>query len=174
MSSAAAPKHILAAIKRFIFLMFMMFAMTTDSVGLIIPEAIKEFHLSMTAAGSFHYANMIAIAVAAIFLVNLAEEFGRKETIILGLIPFALNSHLFAAGNAFLFFLILLVISGTAIGIPLVNLSWTRRSRLRRYLFREKGVGNENASDHSSGNSCRHAILWRFCTSFCTGYGYRF
>jgi FHS family L-fucose permease-like MFS transporter len=117
MSTPTAPKHNLTAIKWLTFLMFMMFAMTTDSVGIIIPEVIKEFHLSMLAAGSFHYANMIAIAVAAIFLGYLADKLGRKKTIILGLILFALNSYLFAVGNAFSFFLILLVISGASIGI---------------------------------------------------------
>ena len=91
--------------------------MTTDSVGLIIPEVIKEFNLSMTAAGAFHYANMIAIALAGIFLGFLADRLGRKKTIVLGLILFALNSYLFAVGNSFMFFIMLLVISGAAIGI---------------------------------------------------------
>jgi FHS family L-fucose permease-like MFS transporter len=117
MSSSAAPKHNLAAIRWLTYMMFMMFAMTTDSVGTIIPEVIKEFNLSMTAAGAFHYAPMIAIALAAILLGYLADKIGRKKTIILGLILFALNSYLFAAGNNFLFFLLLLVISGAAIGI---------------------------------------------------------
>ena len=35
------------------YLMFMMFAMTTDSVGVIIPHVIKTFELGMAAAGSF-------------------------------------------------------------------------------------------------------------------------
>jgi fucose permease len=110
-------KHNLTAIKWLTFLMFMMFAMTTDSVGVIIPEVIREFNLSMMAAGAFHYANMIAIALAAISLGYLADKLGRKKTIIIGLILFALNSYLFAAGNSFLFFLLLLVISGASIGI---------------------------------------------------------
>ena len=38
-------------IKWLTYLMFMMFAMTTDAVGVIIPEVMKEFNLSMTAAG---------------------------------------------------------------------------------------------------------------------------
>ena len=117
MSIPDAPKHNLTAIKWLTYLMFMMFAMTTDSVGIIIPEVIKEFHLSMVAAGAFHYANMTAIAVAAILLGYLADKLGRKKTIILGLVLFALNSYLFAVGNAFLFFVTLLVISGAAIGI---------------------------------------------------------
>jgi fucose permease len=117
MNSPTAPQHNLTAIKWLTFLMFLMFAMTTDSVGKIIPEVIKEFHLSNTAAGAFHYAPMTAIALAAIFLGYLADKLGRKKTIILGLVLFALNSYLFAVGNAFLFFLSLLVISGAAIGI---------------------------------------------------------
>jgi len=107
----------LTAIKWLTFLMFMMFAMTTDSVGVIIPEVIKEFHLSMTVAGAFHYAAMSGIAVAAFFLGYLADKLGRKRTIILGLVLFALNSYLFAVGRSFVFFLVLLTISGAAIGI---------------------------------------------------------
>ena len=61
-------------IKGLTFLMFTMFAMTTDSVGVIIPEIIKEFRLTMTQAGAFHYATMTAIALAGIFLGYLAER----------------------------------------------------------------------------------------------------
>jgi fucose permease len=104
-------------IKSLTFMMFMMFAMTTDSVGVIIPEVIKTFHLSMTAAGAFHYANMSAIAGAAITLGFLADLIGRKRTIVLGLIMFALNSYLFSVVNSYSAFILLLVISGAAIGI---------------------------------------------------------
>lgn len=107
----------LRVIKWLTFLMFTMFAMTTDSVGVIIPEIIKEFHLSMTVAGSFHYADMAGIAFAGFFLGYLADKLGRKQTIILGLVLFALNSYLFAVGKAFTFFVLLLLISGAAIGI---------------------------------------------------------
>ncbi|HSW38885.1 MAG TPA: MFS transporter, partial [Acidobacteriota bacterium] len=117
MSVSSVPKHNQTAIKWLTFMMFMMFAMTTDSVGLIIPEVIREFRLSMTAAGAFHYANMIAIALAAIFLGYLADRLGRKKTIIVGLVIFAFSSYLFVAGNTFPYFLVLLVMSGAAIGI---------------------------------------------------------
>lgn len=107
----------LALIKWLTFFMFLMFAMTTDSVGVIIPEVIKEFHLSMTVGGAFHYADMAGIAFAGFFLGYLADKLGRKRTIILGLVLFALNSYLFAVGRSFLFFVVLLAISGAAIGI---------------------------------------------------------
>jgi len=104
-------------IKILTFMMFMMFGMTTESVGVIIPEVIKQFHLSMTEAGAFHYAPMTAIATAAILLGFLADKLGRKRSIVLGLMLFAVASYLFAAGNSFLFFVGLLVVSGVAIGI---------------------------------------------------------
>ncbi|HWH58598.1 MAG TPA: MFS transporter [Terriglobales bacterium] len=115
--SAPTIARSLTVIKWLTFLMFMMFAMTTDSVGVIIPEIIKEFHLSMTVAGAFHYADMAGIAFAGFFLGYLADKLGRKKTIILGLVLFALNSYLFAIGRAFTFFVLLLLISGAAIGI---------------------------------------------------------
>ena len=111
------PSANILIIKSLTFMMFMMFAMTTDSVGVIIPEVIKAFHLSMTAGGAFHYASMSAIAVAAITLGFLADLIGRKKTIVFGLILFALNSYLFSIANSFSAFVLLLVVSGAAIGI---------------------------------------------------------
>ncbi len=107
----------MAAIKALTFVMFMMFAMTTDSVGLIIPEIIKTYRLSLTAAGTFQYATMAGIALAGFFLGHLADMLGRKTTIVAGLTLFALSSYLFAAGDSFLYFSILLVISGIGIGV---------------------------------------------------------
>jgi fucose permease len=110
------PKN-MAAIKALTFLMFMMFAMTTDSVGIIIPEIIKTFRLSMTAAGTFQYATMTGIALAGIFLGGLADSFGRKRTILAGLTLFAVSSYLFATGNSFVYFSILLAMGGLGIGV---------------------------------------------------------
>ena len=97
--------------------MFMMFAMTTDSVGVIIPEIIRQFRLSMTAAGAFQYATMGGIALAGFFLGFLTDRLGRKRTIIIGLAAFAADAYLFAAGQSFAFFVVLLVISGVSIGV---------------------------------------------------------
>jgi FHS family L-fucose permease-like MFS transporter len=117
MNSAAHSSANRAAIKALTFLMFMMFAMTTDSVGVIIPKIIQQFHLSMTAAGSFQYATMGGIALAGFFLGFLADRLGRKATIVLGLTGFALDAYLFAIGSSFAFFLVLLAISGLSIGV---------------------------------------------------------
>ena len=104
-------------IRALTYTMFMMFAMTTDAVGVVIPEVIRTFHLSMTAAGAFHYVNMTAIAIAAMSLGFLADTLGRKKTIVLGLLLFAANSYLFAVANSYAAFLVLLAVSGASIGI---------------------------------------------------------
>ncbi|MDD3079452.1 MAG: MFS transporter [Paludibacter sp.] len=112
-----ASSYNIGIIKWLTFLMFMMFAMTTDAVGVIIPEVMKKFSLSMTAAGMMHYAPMVAIALAGILLGFLADRFGRKQTIILGLGLFAANAFLFLLGNSFSFYLSLMLISGISIGV---------------------------------------------------------
>ncbi|MDF1551138.1 MAG: MFS transporter [Bacteroidales bacterium] len=116
-STIPAGKHNLSIIKWLTYLMFMMFAMTTDAVGEIIKEVMKQFDLSMTAAGLLHYGPMTAIALGGILLGFLADKLGRKKTIIIGLTLFALNSYLFIVGNSFAFFLSLLIVSGVAIGV---------------------------------------------------------
>jgi fucose permease len=114
---AREPQRNLAVVKTLTYLMFAMFAMTTDSVGLIIPEVIRTFGLSLTAAGTFQYATMAGIAVAALLLGHLADRLGRRPTIVAGLTLFAAACFLLAAGKSFLVFALLLGLSGIAIGV---------------------------------------------------------
>jgi fucose permease len=114
---AREPQRNLAVVKTLTYLMFTMFAMTTDSVGIIIPEVIRTFGLSLTAAGTFQYATMAGIAVAALLLGHLADRLGRRPTIVAGLTLFAAACFLLAAGKSFLVFALLLGLSGIAIGV---------------------------------------------------------
>ena len=107
----------LAVVKTLTYAMFAMFAMTTDSVGLIIPEIVKTFHLTLTAAGTFQYATMAGIALAGLCLGTLADRLGRRRTIVVGLTAFAAPSFLFVLGDTFLFFVVLMGLSGIAIGV---------------------------------------------------------
>ena len=104
MNKIVQSTHNLRTIRWLTFFMFMMFAMTTDSVGVIIPEVIKEFRLNMTVAGAFHYATMSGIALAGFFLGFLADRLGRKKTVILGLNSFFFEFILVRGGQFFLFF----------------------------------------------------------------------
>lgn len=117
MTGDRARRQNLRLVKTLTYLMFAMFAMTTDSVGLIIPEVIRTLQLSLTAAGTFQYATMTGIAVAGLFLGSLADRFGRRRTIVAGLVLFAAACFLLSAGNTLWFFAVLLGLSGLAIGI---------------------------------------------------------
>src|SRR5688572_23767514 len=116
MTTATTSRN-MAVVKTLTYLMFAMFAMTTDSVGIIIPEVIRTFQLSLTAAGTFQYATMAGIAFAGLLLGQLADRFGRRRTIVIGLVLFATACFLFAVGEAFLFFAVLMGLSGIAIGV---------------------------------------------------------
>jgi fucose permease len=107
----------MALVKALTYLMFTMFAMTTDSVGIIIPEVIRTFGLSLTAAGTFQYATMAGIALSALLLGQLADRLGRRPTIVAGLVLFAAACFLLAAGDSFVAFAVLLGLSGVAIGV---------------------------------------------------------
>jgi MFS transporter, DHA1 family, quinolone resistance protein len=111
---AAANEGLLRALT---CMMFLMFAMTSDAVGSVIPKVIEEFHLSMKAGGTFQYVPMSAIALGAVLLGFLADGFGRKRTIILGLLFYGVSSLLFAFGSRFGFFVVLLALSGLGISI---------------------------------------------------------
>ena len=115
--AAAAGRRNLAVVKTLTYLMFAMFAMTTDSVGLIIPEIVRTFGLTLTAAGTFQYATMGGIALAGLCLGTLADRWGRRRTIVIGLTVFAVASYLFAVGRTFAFFVVLMGLSGVAIGV---------------------------------------------------------
>lgn len=106
-----------AVIRWLTFMMFMMFAMTSDAVGSVIPHLIDEFSLSMTEAGTFHYVPMAAISVAAIALGFLADKLGRQRTIVLGLMLYGVSSALFAFGHHFGYFVALLAVSGLGISV---------------------------------------------------------
>jgi len=106
-----------AAVKTLTYAMFAMFAMTTDSVGVIIPEVIRTFRLSLTAGGSFQYATMGGIAIAALTLGTLADRIGRRRAIVAGLTLFAASCFLITIGGSFIFFAALLALSGLAIGV---------------------------------------------------------
>jgi fucose permease len=60
---------------------------------------------------------MGGIALAGLFLGQLADRFGRRPILVAGLTLFAAASFAFAAGDSFLFFTVLMGISGVAIGV---------------------------------------------------------
>lgn len=117
MSSFVASQKNLMLIRWLTYLMFMMFAMTSDSVGEIIKEVKLEFDVSNTQASLLHSLFMVGIAFSGLFLGFLSDRFGRKPTLILGLALFAISCYLFLLGGSFNFILGLITLSGLAVGI---------------------------------------------------------
>ena len=107
----------LTKIKWLTYMMFFVFAMTSDAVGVIIPELIKDYGLTLTQASAFHYVPMVFIAFSGLFLGFLADKLGRKVTISLGLMLFSVASFMFAAVDQFFLFILLLAVVGCAIGL---------------------------------------------------------
>jgi MFS transporter, DHA1 family, quinolone resistance protein len=98
-------------------LMFFVFAMTTDAVGVIIPKVVEQFQLSLTEAAAFHYVPMIFIGLSGLFLGRLADRLGRKKVILAGLALYTLACIAFAFGDNFMFYLLLLGVCGLSIGL---------------------------------------------------------
>ncbi len=116
-SQSVVESTSVAQIKILTYMMFFVFAMTSDAVGVIIPELINTYNLTLTQASAFHYIPMMFIALGGLFLGYLADKWGRKATIITGLVLFSIACFLFAAGSSFLYFLTLLALIGLAIGL---------------------------------------------------------
>lgn len=98
-------------------LMFFVFAMTTDAVGVIIPKVVAQFQLSLTQAAAFHYVPMLFIGLSGLFLGQFADKLGRKKVILAGLALYALACVAFALGRDFVFYLTLLGLCGLSIGL---------------------------------------------------------
>ncbi len=98
-------------------LMFFVFAMTTDAVGVIIPKVVEQFQLSLTEAAAFHYVPMVFIGFSGLFLGRLADKIGRKKVILAGLALYTLACVAFALEQNFPFYLALLGLCGLSIGL---------------------------------------------------------
>lgn len=99
------------------YLMFMMFAMTSDSVGEIIKEVKVAFDVTNAQASLMHSLPMLGIAMSGLLLGFLADKLGRKPTIILGLGLFGVACYSFLIANDFVFIVALMSLSGVAVGI---------------------------------------------------------
>ncbi len=99
------------------YLMFMMFAMTSDSVGEIIKEVKVAFSVTNAQASLMHSLPMLGIALSGLFLGFLADKIGRKPTIIMGLGIFGVACYSFLIADDFMLIVSLMSLSGVAVGV---------------------------------------------------------
>ncbi|MAI65804.1 MFS transporter [Alteromonas hispanica] len=97
--------------------MFMMFAMTSDSVGEIIKEVKVAFSVTNAQASLMHSLPMLGIALSGLFLGFLADKIGRKPTIIMGLGIFGVACYSFLIADDFMLIVSLMSLSGVAVGV---------------------------------------------------------
>ena len=116
-TAVAKNSHDFTQVKWMTCLMFFVFAMTTDAVGVIIPKVVEQFQLSLTQAAAFHYVPMVFIGFSGLFLGRLADNIGRKKVILAGLALYTLACIAFALEQNFPFYLCLLGLCGLSIGL---------------------------------------------------------
>lgn len=105
------------ALRGLAWLMFLVTAMTTNVVGVLIPEVARAHGLNLTQAGGLQYATMAGVALAGLFLGGMADRRGHRATVLVGLALFAAASVLIAFNRALAPLLVLLFASGLAIGV---------------------------------------------------------
>lgn len=105
------------ALRALAWLMFLVTAMTTNVVGVLIPEVARTYGLNLTQAGGLQYATMAGIALAGLFLGGLVDRRGHRVTVLAGLLLFALASAAIAFSRGLAPLLALLFVSGLAIGV---------------------------------------------------------
>ncbi len=113
MSAVSADR----ALRGLVWLMFLVTAMTTNVVGVLIPQVAKAYGLSLTRAGGLQYATMAGIALSGLALGGLADRWGRRPTVLAGLLLFALACALVAVNRDLPLLLALLFASGLSIGV---------------------------------------------------------
>ena len=62
-------------------LMFFVFAMTTDAVGVIIPQVVAQFQLSLTEAAAFHYVPMLFIGLSGLQLAQTVLRLSLNQAL---------------------------------------------------------------------------------------------
>ena len=86
--------------------MFMMFAMTSDSVGEIIKEVKVAFSVTNAQASLMHSLPMLGIALSGLFLGFLADKLlGYRKAVMVGAVLMTAGHASMAAETPFFFYL---------------------------------------------------------------------
>ena len=102
-------------------LMFVMYAMTSDAVGIVIPRVVAEFGISLTAASALAYTPAAAVGLGALLFGSLADRFTRQRVIVLGLSLSCLGLLLFVLGRSVAMLVATLALVGFGISISRIG-----------------------------------------------------
>lgn len=99
------------------FLAYLTFGMITNILGVIIPEVIKQYNLSMFAAGFLAFGFFIAYGLFSIPTGLLMDRFGAKPLVIAGVILMGLGCLVVAIAQSYLVVLIMIFAVGVGVTI---------------------------------------------------------
>lgn len=114
-----------------IFLAYFTFGMITNVLGVIIPEVIKQYHLSLFAAGFLAFSFFLAYGVCAIPTGLLMDRFGARPLLLLGVTLMGLGCLVVAWARSYP--LMLAMIFAVGVGVTVLQ---TAGNPLIRHLDR--------------------------------------
>jgi FHS family L-fucose permease-like MFS transporter len=115
LSSGKGPAGLLWVI----FLSYFTFGMITNVIGVIIPEVIKQYQLSMFAAGFLAFSFFLAYGVVSIPTGLLMDRFGAKPLVLLGVGLMGLGCLVVARATTYP--LMLAMIFGVGVGVTVLQ-----------------------------------------------------
>jgi FHS family L-fucose permease-like MFS transporter len=114
-----------------IFLAYFTFGMITNILGVIIPEVIKQYHLSLFAAGFLAFSFFLAYGVCAIPTGLLMDRFGARPLLLVGVTLMGLGCLVVAWARSYP--LMLAMIFAVGVGVTILQ---TAGNPLIRHLDR--------------------------------------
>ncbi len=125
--SATKPSSLLWVM----FLSYFTFGMITNVLGVIIPEVIKQYNLSMFAAGFLAFCFFLAYGVCSIPAGLAVDRFGAKPLVLLGVALMTLGCLVVALANSYP--VVLAMIFCVGVGVTILQ---TAGNPLVQYLDR--------------------------------------
>lgn len=99
------------------FLSYFTFGMITNVLGVIIPEVIEQYHLSMFAAGFLAFCFFLAYGVCSIPTGLAMDRFGAKPLVILGVALMAAGCFVVAVAQSYPIMLLMIFCVGVGVTI---------------------------------------------------------
>lgn len=112
-----------------IFLSYFSFGMITNVLGVILPEAISQYQLSLFAGGLLAFSFFLAYGVCSIPTGLLMDRFGAKPLVILGVVLMAIGCMAVAWAHSYA--LMLAMIFAIGVGVTVLQ---TAGNPLIQYL----------------------------------------
>jgi fucose permease len=113
------------------FLAYFTFGMITNVLGVVIPEVIKEYQLSLFAAGILAFAFYLAYGLCSIPTGLLMDRFGAKPLVLLGVVLMGIGCLVVSLARSYA--LTLAMIFAVGVGVTVLQ---TAGNPLIRHLDR--------------------------------------